>query len=150
MKIVINTCLGGFGLNHKAIMRYAELKKIKLYPFLGDMTKEVYQVQTVAEYHKQYPNEAVNYVTVPIEKYKKLQAEDEKNQKYTESSKVFFSEYNIDRTDLVLIKVVKELGQQANATHADLEIIEIPDGVEYEIDEYDGIETIHEKHRSWE
>ena len=28
-------------------------------------------------------------------------------------------------------------------------IIEIPDDIEWEIDNYDGIESIHEKHRSW-
>ena len=33
MKVVINACYGGFGLSHKAIMRYAELKGFKLYPW---------------------------------------------------------------------------------------------------------------------
>ena len=30
-EIVINKCYGGFGLSHKAIMRYAELKGFELY-----------------------------------------------------------------------------------------------------------------------
>jgi len=30
-----------------------------------------------------------------------------------------------------------------------LKIIEIPEDVDWEVDEYDGLETIHEKHRSW-
>ena len=41
------------------------------------------------------------------------------------------------------------LGEKANTRFSDLKIVEIPDGVDYEIDEYDGIESIHEKHRSW-
>jgi hypothetical protein len=31
MKIVINDCYGGFGLSYEGVMRYAELKGIKLY-----------------------------------------------------------------------------------------------------------------------
>jgi len=31
MKVVINTCYGGFGLSHEAMLRYAEIKGIKLY-----------------------------------------------------------------------------------------------------------------------
>ena len=31
-KIVYNACYGGFGLSHEAVMRYAELKGITLYP----------------------------------------------------------------------------------------------------------------------
>lgn len=27
--------------------------------------------------------------------------------------------------------------------------VEIPDGIEWELDEYDGLESVHECHRSW-
>lgn len=58
--------------------------------------------------------------------------------------------YNRDsRTDPDLIAVVKKMGAAANGECATLEVLEIPDGIEYEIDEYDGMESIHEKHRSW-
>lgn len=56
---------------------------------------------------------------------------------------------SIDRTDPKLIQVIEELGDAANGKHAKLAIVEIPDGVEYDIDEYDGQESIHEVHRSW-
>jgi hypothetical protein len=48
-----------------------------------------------------------------------------------------------------VIKVVKELGDEANGKHAELKVVEVPDGVDWVIDEYDGNETIEEKHRSW-
>ena len=49
-----------------------------------------------------------------------------------------------------LVKAVKKLGKKSYGPFAELEIIEIPDGVEWEIEEYDGIEWIAEKHRTWE
>lgn len=53
------------------------------------------------------------------------------------------------RDDAMLVRVVEELGGASNGLYSDLTVVEIPDGVDYEIDEYDGIETIHEVHRSW-
>lgn len=41
------------------------------------------------------------------------------------------------------------MGKKASGKCAELKVIEIPDGVDWEIDDYDGIETVHEKHRSW-
>ncbi len=55
----------------------------------------------------------------------------------------------IARDDPKLVEVVERLGEAANGAHASLRVVEIPDDVEWEIDEYDGVETIHEKHRSW-
>lgn len=60
-----------------------------------------------------------------------------------------FSDTRIDRTDPILISIVEELGQNADGYCAELSIIEIPDNVEYYINDYDGMETVHEKHRTW-
>ena len=61
----------------------------------------------------------------------------------------FFSNREIKRDDLTLIEVVEELGDTASGKYADLKIIEIPDDVEWQIEEYDGCEWIAEKHRTW-
>lgn len=53
------------------------------------------------------------------------------------------------RDDPDLVRTVEELGDAANGTHAKLKIVEVPDGVEWTISEYDGIESVEEKHRSW-
>ena len=59
-----------------------------------------------------------------------------------------FSDTN-NRSNELLIQVVEELGEEASGRFGELEIIEIPDDVIWEIDDYDGIETLHEIHRSW-
>lgn len=68
-----------------------------------------------------------------------------------EVNRIEFNQYgrSIPRDDLLLIQVIGELGEKADGCFAELEVVEVPDGIEWEIDDYDGIETIHETHRSW-
>lgn len=91
MKVVINACYGGFSLSEKAVMRYAEIKGLTLYP-----------------------------------------------------------EREIPRNDPALVQVVQELGVEASGRCAALVIVEIPDGVAWQIEEYDGYEHVAEKHRTWQ
>ena len=53
------------------------------------------------------------------------------------------------RTDPLLVRVVEEMGPAASGRYAKLVVVEIPDGVEWEIEEYDGNEWVAEKHRTW-
>ena len=57
--------------------------------------------------------------------------------------------FSVDRTAPKLVEVVEKLGLRANGECADLKIVDIPEDIEYYIDDYDGVETIHEAHRSW-
>jgi hypothetical protein len=54
-----------------------------------------------------------------------------------------------DRADPDLIKVIEDLGDEANGSFADLQIKEIPDGASFEIDEYDGNESVEPPRQSW-
>jgi len=56
--------------------------------------------------------------------------------------------YKAYRSDKRLIEALESLPKE-DWGNEDLKIVEIPDGIEFEIDEYDGWESIHEKHRSW-
>ena len=69
------------------------------------------------------------------------------NPDYTQDS--YFSCYDIKRDDPDLVKVVEELGNEANGAYAELKVVEIPDDVKWYIHEYDGIECINEVHRTW-
>jgi len=53
------------------------------------------------------------------------------------------------RTDPILIEVVEELGDAANGDYAELRVVTIPDGMDYVIDEYDGIERLHQRVKYW-
>ena len=59
------------------------------------------------------------------------------------------TENTIERDNPFLIQVVENLEEKANNQYSNLRIVEIPDGVEWEISEYDGMEYVAEKHRKW-
>ena len=56
---------------------------------------------------------------------------------------------NVPRDDPLLVKVVKELKEAANGRCAELKVVEIPDDVDWRVEEYDGVEWVAEKHRTW-
>jgi hypothetical protein len=55
---------------------------------------------------------------------------------------------DLERDDPRLVKVVEEMGQSASA-YESFKIVEIPEDVEWQIEEYDGAEWVAEKHRTW-
>ena len=55
----------------------------------------------------------------------------------------------IPRDCPTLIAVVEQLGTEADGQCAQLHIVEIPDDVEWQIEEYDGNEHVAEAHRTW-
>ena len=55
----------------------------------------------------------------------------------------------LERNDPILVHVVETLGAEANGRFAKLHIVEIPDDVNWEISDYDGMESVEEVHRSW-
>lgn len=68
---------------------------------------------------------------------------------HVDDNDYLISEYDICRADPILVEVVEELGDAANSEYSDLKVVEIPDDVQWVLHEYDGIESIHEKHRVW-
>ena len=138
MEIVINKCYGGFGLSPLAVSKIAERKGRKCFFYTHEYNPERYGAISLAEAQKSH---------------KLVFAFDAKD---PDEGNEWWSKHYLDygsgrsnRTDADLIAVVRELGKKANGAHAELVIVEIPDGVEYEIDEYDGVEIVHEAHRSW-
>ena len=157
MKIVINKCYGVFSLSMKAVKRIAELQGRPCYFFKQDYSKGIdAPMEKISEDGKP----PLLWSAFDIEDPNALMAETqgEKWHKMTQEQRIAANKkYSAhchdsrpdDRTDKFLVQVVEELGKEANGSHAILAVIEIPDGVEWSLDEYDGIETVHECHRSW-
>jgi len=122
---VINSCFGGFGLSDAALEWLIKNKGWKV----TDYNEEGNCVDDTARIVNLHSNK-----TWP-----------KRWQKYG----LNLSSREEIRPDPDLIEVVEKLGKKANAIYAFLEIIEIPDDVEWEIEEYDGNEWVSEKHRRW-
>jgi hypothetical protein len=56
---------------------------------------------------------------------------------------------DFNRADPDLVACVEALGEKANGRFSVLKVVEIPDDVQWEISDYDGMECVDEKHRSW-
>lgn len=120
MKVVINRCHGGFGLSNKAFEMLLDKKGIEY-----ERVPAKYPIRT----------DLYDYYT------KGHVGEDEH----------FLMHYSFteDRSDSDLITVVEELGIEANSWAAELAIVDIPDDVEWTVEEYDGLEWVAEVHRTW-
>jgi hypothetical protein len=77
----------------------------------------------------------------------------EAESKYRELSGItdpnFYSR-RIPRDDEHLIAVVELMGSEASNKYSELKIVEIPDDVNWYVEEYDGKEWVAERHRTWE
>lgn len=137
-EVVINKCYGGFGLSDKAHKRYAEIKGITIYP----------EPSTFGH---------INYYTVPAhERPPKLDARQfgalsmEERQAYNKRcASEHLYDHDIPRDDAALVQTVRELGKEASGRFASLKIVRIPDDIEWEIDEYDGLEHVAQVHETW-
>jgi hypothetical protein len=137
MKVVINRGIGGFGLSKKAFERLIELGMT-----VTDLYEEgenrgqpinknanLWKVDNWKEYNPELDSVEIGILYDFVENYQN-------------SSKI--------RSNPLVIRVVEELGIEANDEHSKLKIVEIPDNVEYVICEDDtGEEWIAEKHRTW-
>lgn len=141
MKVVINKCWGGFGLSPEALLWLYEngCKDIAI---------------EVSEYYglDKWP-EKESQKNEDIESFEKYLANPEKSSLYvtvfTPDRKYVLIYRKLERTNPLLIRCIELMGDKSFGRFAKLKVVEIPDGVEFEIDEYDGMETIHEVRRSW-
>lgn len=142
MKIVINRCFGGFGLSTKALYEYVKRKYGSAYVYLDD--KKNYNHYFLSD--TGYNDIDSHSVLVSTKDFGK----DIDSRIINNNRDCFISKYrDCDRDDQILVEVVEELGEEASGTFANLSVVEIPDDIDWEIDDYDGVETIHEKHRVW-
>lgn len=60
-----------------------------------------------------------------------------------------YNDYEL-RTNPKLVECIETLGsEKASGQFSKLRVVEFPDDLDYEIESYDGVETVEEVHRSW-
>jgi hypothetical protein len=159
MKVAINKCFGGFNLSAKAVKRLAELSGRECYFFVhgrnsnGDLAMGKYEPVSVEGADGAMMFFAFD-IPNPNEAFKSDDDWHSLSLEQRQERSAAYSAHAIDnrpepRHDPKLIQVIEELGADASGKCAEIAVIEIPDGVEYEISEYDGNEHIAEAHRTW-
>lgn len=132
MKYVINDCFGGFGLSEKALRRLHELGCT--------------QVAMAASKYYGVDSGRCKDLAAAIASDKALKCF---KTVFTDNDTVVLHNgfRDSDRNNPLLVQVVEELGEEANGMCAKLKIVEVPDSVEVEITEYDGLEECREASR---
>lgn len=136
-KVILNKCFGGFDVSKEAYMLYAKKKGLTLYLYESEFINRKFIYKKVNDdksiFRHYFIKDMGDNVEISNEDYEKycLYLKDE------------------HREDPILIEVVEELGEKASGRFGNLKVVEIPDDLEYVIDEYDGIETLHQKVKEW-
>lgn len=145
MKVVINKCYGGFSLSPEAVLWLFENGyegedfKTHVDEYWPNRKKE--KARDIPEY-KRAVNTWEEYLENPSNDHVFLTI-------FTPDRKYVLNEMGFKRDDKLLVECVEKFGEKANGRCAELHVVEIPDGTEYIIDEYDGMEHIAETHRTW-
>ncbi|GLO66229.1 hypothetical protein [Oceanobacillus kimchii] len=142
MEVVINSCFGGFALSRKAIEEYSKLKGVpEIYHYMNDYEENVIK--------KVSSTEADITSSLFVYTFTKDFGDTIIEEDLFSLTDGYIYSPEIKRNDPDLVRVVKQLKDKANVQYSDLKIIEIPDDVNFVIQEYDGNEWIAEEHRTW-
>ena len=134
MYVVVNRRYGGFGLSVKGAYHFCQKKYGQAYVYKCNNLGGFVRVPYSDDY-----KDTLKYWVSPEDHNEPVDVNDIQT----------INNWSIERNDPALVATVRELGEEANGECADLEIVEIPDDVKWHIEEYDGMESIHEDHRVW-
>jgi hypothetical protein len=144
VKVVINKCFGGFSIS-KAAADYMAKKGSKR------AAAEVAEYDKKNRWMKSYLKTGKWPKAVPEFERGMLEIDAKYHQKprfhgygYAEGMDGAY-----ERDDPLLVEAVEKLGDAASGEMAFLRVVEIPAGVKWHIDEYDGREHIAEDHQTW-
>lgn len=144
MKIVLNKCYGGYSISSKAAIWCYEQGWKELATPIKEYFTEKERTDPVTERF------SLAHALRNWDLYCKGELKSSFVTTFTLDKTAVLDTRPKDRTHPILVKCIETLGKEANGSHADLKIIEIPDDVKgWHIEEYDGIESVHEDHTSW-
>lgn len=141
MKIVINRCYGGFSISKEALLDLIKrgaacVEKISYQDYWGtdDGICLVEHLGKLEDFE---------------EGFRACWCDNLYKDGFVYSLYSTFENQDI-RKDPDLVSLVEENGSEfVSGRCAELAVVEIPDDVDWEIGEYDGVEWIAEKHRTW-
>jgi len=119
MKVAVNRCYGGFELSEIAVRRMATLGNKEAKKRVDEYDDRVAHPEKMDSIERKYGPKLYGFL------------------------------WETPRNDPVLIRVIEEIGVEAAGNMSEIELVEIPDGTDFEIEEYDGKEWVSERHRTW-
>lgn len=131
MKVVINSCYGGFGLSPKGLKRYLELKGEQAYFYI--QTSYDFQGQVTFERVDDIENINTLFFWCTTRNHGKV---------IDGYPTECFHSGDVERNDPMLVQVVEELGEEASGQYSRLTVVEVENGRWFKINEYDGLESI--------
>lgn len=146
MKLVINTCFGGFGLSEAAyewlhkergvpIQKYISQERGEDGRFLPESRND-----GIVIFDRELTPASESSMSALYHRYKPNSIGGRYWDCWTRET----------RDHALVVEVVEALGSEvASGQCAKLKVVEIPDGVEWELDEYDGVEKVREVSRVW-
>lgn len=148
MKVVINVCFGGFGISPEAALWLLE----------RGYDEPEFKTPINDYYGPNHKDEGLLGKTTQLKEFRKY-LKTPKNKRQVRSS-LFITTFSPDekfvlstrpenRSHPLLIECVETLKEDSWGACGQLKVVEIPDGVDYTIEEYDGNEHIAERHRTW-
>lgn len=145
MKIIINSSFGGFGISNNALVELMQRKGKEIYFY-----EMIFDDSDKYTYSKTDADNKNLFVTAVCKDFGEVLII-ENDEQSDEFHKCFINKSDSKlRTDNDLINLLKEKGSKfVSSQYSKLKIVEIPDDVEWVIENYGGSEWISEKHRTW-
>lgn len=146
MKVVINSCFGGFSLSPQA----------ELWLFEKGYDGEDFK-RAVKDYWKNLEdNESLLGYKHAIKSWREFLKNSNPKERaslfvttFTPDEKFVLNAREIPRNHPLLVECVETLKEKSYGACAKLKIVDIPDNIEWQIEEYDGQEHIAQVHETW-